>query len=492
MQQQTDNKSHTQPAAPAARRSHALDALRGYAIMTMVLSAMEAFRVLPRWMYHAQVPPPDHLFNPSIYGITWVDLVFPFFLFSMGAAIPLAYHRQVARGVSRRQLAWKAVLRCLKLTFFAFFCIHMYPYMLGYQEPLLRAVVPILAFILMFILFMRNPFGLLKEWDRVVNGVAYVVAIVWIFLQPYADGKPFSLNDADVIMLILAQVVVTGSWLYLATMHQPAVRAAVIPIIVALFLSDIPGSWQHVFLGLGDPLRGMFNLRYQEYLIIIIIGTFAGDLLRRYETKVSPESDRCTSEQSAGTALLSLLLIVGNVVGLYNRWLVANVVFTLIVGGLLLALLYVPKACTQEAASSSSPERQLWYGMAVLGFYSLLIGLLIEACQGGIRKDDVTLSYLFVTGGLAMLGLLFFSVICDHWRVRWIATPLEMTGRNPMVAYVAGQMLVIPVLTIFQIWPLFDLMAQQPFSGFIRGVILTALTMLIATFCSYRRWYWKT
>ncbi|MFC2739645.1 MAG: DUF5009 domain-containing protein, partial [Prevotella sp.] len=41
-------------------RSRALDALRGYAIMTMILSATEAFSVLPAWMYHAQVPPPDH------------------------------------------------------------------------------------------------------------------------------------------------------------------------------------------------------------------------------------------------------------------------------------------------------------------------------------------------------------------------------------------------------------------------------------------------
>ncbi|MBF1074842.1 MAG: DUF5009 domain-containing protein, partial [Prevotellaceae bacterium] len=54
-------------------RSHALDALRGYAIMTMILSATEAFGILPPWMYHAQVPPPGHAFNPHIYGITWVD-----------------------------------------------------------------------------------------------------------------------------------------------------------------------------------------------------------------------------------------------------------------------------------------------------------------------------------------------------------------------------------------------------------------------------------
>lgn len=32
------------------------------------------------WMFHAQTPPPTYAFNPDVPGITWVDLVFPFFL----------------------------------------------------------------------------------------------------------------------------------------------------------------------------------------------------------------------------------------------------------------------------------------------------------------------------------------------------------------------------------------------------------------------------
>lgn len=61
------------------KRAYALDALRGYAILTMVLSATIAGSILPAWMYHAQTPPPDHVFDPNIAGLTWVDLVFPFF-----------------------------------------------------------------------------------------------------------------------------------------------------------------------------------------------------------------------------------------------------------------------------------------------------------------------------------------------------------------------------------------------------------------------------
>lgn len=47
---QTDIKP---PMAVSPRRAHSLDALRGYAIMTMILAATEAFGILPAWMYHA-------------------------------------------------------------------------------------------------------------------------------------------------------------------------------------------------------------------------------------------------------------------------------------------------------------------------------------------------------------------------------------------------------------------------------------------------------
>ena len=50
------------------KRAYALDALRGYAIITMVLSATVAWNSLPGWMYHAQTPPPDRAFDASLSG----------------------------------------------------------------------------------------------------------------------------------------------------------------------------------------------------------------------------------------------------------------------------------------------------------------------------------------------------------------------------------------------------------------------------------------
>ena len=82
------------------KRAFSLDALRGYAIITMVLSGTIASGVLPGWMYHAQVGPRSNFaFDPSFYGITWVDLVFPFFLFAMGAAFPFSIGNKLENSV---------------------------------------------------------------------------------------------------------------------------------------------------------------------------------------------------------------------------------------------------------------------------------------------------------------------------------------------------------------------------------------------------------
>lgn len=59
-------------------RASSLDVLRGYAILTMVLSGSVAWGVLPGWMYHAQVGPRSTLCLMVLYmeslGLTWCFL----------------------------------------------------------------------------------------------------------------------------------------------------------------------------------------------------------------------------------------------------------------------------------------------------------------------------------------------------------------------------------------------------------------------------------
>lgn len=575
-------------------RAHALDALRGYAIITMVLSAMEAFSVLPRWMYHAQVPPPDHVFDPTIYGITWVDIIFPFFLFSMGAAIPLSLGRQHAKGESIMKLTWKTVQRWVKLTFFAIFIIHAFPFMLGYEQEWMRYAMPIFFFILLCLMFMPNPFGLSPYKARAITWSAYLVAVGFMLLQPYAGGAPFRLTDSDCIMLILANVSLTGSIIYLLTIGHPLRRLALLPFLVALFMAaHTANSWPAQLIH-TSWLPWLYLPAYQEYLLIIIPGTVAGEWIAQWlekmktndtskglvdnyqkkseavldngnplnggreavlengngvkndekvvlenENKVRTRSEEMKDKENAlalPVALLSLALIVVNVVLLFGRHLVANLVATMVLTALTAWLLRSRRkagtigveaakqraaskdassqnaakqelssreASSQEAAkqevynqrSSStpaSPTLHFWQRLSSAGAYLLLLGLCLESYEGGIRKDDVTLSYLFVTCGLAFYALLLLTVVCDHWHVRWLCAPLEMVGKNPMVAYVSASMVIIPVLILTHIYPYIDALSSQPLTGFLKGVLLTALCMALTAWFTHKRWFWKT
>ena len=618
-------------------RAHALDALRGYAIITMILSAMEAFSVLPRWMYHAQVPPPDHVFDPTIYGITWVDIIFPFFLFSMGAAIPLSLGRQHAKGESIMKLTWKTVQRWVKLTFFAIFIIHAFPFMLGYEQEWMRYAMPIFFFILLCLMFMPNPFGLSPYKARAITWSAYLVAVGFMLLQPYAGGAPFRLTDSDCIMLILANVSLTGSIIYLLTIGHPLRRLALLPFLVALFMAaHTANSWPSLLIH-TSWLPWLYLPAYQEYLLIIIPGTVAGEWIAQWletmkandtskglvdnyqkkneavlesgnplkggrgavlenwnkvkndekavlenvnplkgrreavlesgngvnndekvvlenENKVRTRSEEMKDKENAlalPVALLSLALIVVNVVLLFGRHLVANLVATMVLTALTAWLLRSRReagtpgveaakqrvaskdassqnaakqevssreassqeaakqevssreASSQEAAkqevynqkSSSipaSPTLHFWQRLSSAGAYLLLLGLCLESYEGGIRKDDVTLSYLFVTCGLAFYALLLLTVVCDHWHVRWLCAPLEMVGKNPMVAYVSASMIIIPVLILTHIYPYIDALSSQPLTGFFKGVLLTALCMALTAWFTHKRWFWKT
>ena len=603
-------------------RAHALDALRGYAIITMVLSAMEAFSVLPRWMYHAQVPPPDHVFDPTIYGITWVDIIFPFFLFSMGAAIPLSLGRQHAKGESIMMLTWKTVQRWVKLTFFAIFIIHAFPFMLGYEQEWMRYAMPIFFFILLCLMFMPNPFGLSPYKARAITWSAYLVAVGFMLLQPYAGGAPFRLTDSDCIMLILANVSLTGSIIYLLTIGHPLRRLALLPFLVALFMAaHTANSWPALLIH-TSWLPWLYLPAYQVYLLIIIPGTVAGEWIAQWlekmkanetskglvesyqkkneavlenvnpikggreavlengngvkndekvvlengnplkggrgavlengngvkndekvvledENKVRTRSEEMKEKENAlalPVAFLSLALIVVNVVLLFGRHLVANLVATMVLTALTAWLLRSRRkagttgveaakqrdaskdassqnaakqevsnreASLQEASKqevynhrsssiTASPTLHFWQRLSSAGAYLLLLGLCLESYEGGIRKDDVTLSYLFVTCGLAFYALLLLTVVCDHWHVRWLCAPLEMVGKNPMVAYVSASMVIIPVLILTQLYPYIDALSSQPLTGFLKGVLLTTLCMALTAWFTHKRWFWKT
>ena len=450
----------------------------------MVLSDTEAFGILPSWMYHAQVPPPLHKFDPSIFGITWVDLVFPFFLFAMGAALPFS----IGKKLSARSGIYKVILgalgRGVQLVFFAIYIQHIFTRVTSNSHDLKSCLISLFAFGLMFPMFMRLPESLSLKVRTLIKSLAYLTGFVLLFTLNYPGNHSFNLENSDIIILLLGNMAVFGSLAYILTFKNRLARIAILPFIMAIMLgSTSDSSWTH-WLFNATPFPWMYKFTYLKYLFIIIPGTIAGEYLIEWmKSELSPKKDMVAEKKIAWIiAALSILLIVTNLYGLYSRQLILNLILTT---GLLASGVYL---------LNNRLDRNilLWKKLFSAGAYLLLLGLFFEAFEGGIRKDFSTYSYYFVTSGLAFIALTFFSVVCDFLKGDKYCRFLIQIGQNPMIAYVCAGMVIIPILGISGLSPFLALFDSGPWTGFLKGVIITLLVTLITMFFTRIKWFWRT
>ena len=62
-----------------------------------------------------------------------------------------------------------------------------------------------------------------------------------------------------------------------------------------------------------------------------------------------------------------------------------------------------------------------------------------------------------------------------------------------MVAYVAGDLLVMPLMNLCGVLaPMLAFMHTNAWLGFLQGVLLTALSLLVTMFFTRIKWYWRT
>lgn len=469
-------------------RAESLDSLRGFAIFMMVLSGSIVTWVLPAWMSHAQCPPPTGTFDPSVYGITWVDLVFPFFLFSMGAAYPFAIGSRLDRGAGKGRLILDALWRYVKLTYFALFLYHLNPWAIAGGGPQTPAVwlETLGAFVLLFAIYLRIPYKLNIWVRRAIHWAGIIIATAMMIHIDLSQSGSIDLYRSNIIILVLANMAAFGTIIYILTINRPWARVAVLPFLMAIILcKDADGSWQQVVYN-WSPLPWLYRFDFLKYLFIVIPGTFAGEYLRswlkEHNSAENPAPLRA-NWATAAVAVLSAAIIGLNVWLLFDRHMVANL-FTSVALVFAIALLvrYMPSATT------------FMKKLVALGGFLLMVGLFFEAFDGGIRKDPSSFNYWFTTAGLACYCLGFFVIICDIYRMRWVSAPFSLSGKNPMIAYVAAQFIVMPVLNLCHIGDTFTLeyFTATPFLGFLHGFIVTSLAVMTAAFFTRIKWFWRT
>lgn len=470
-------------------RNESLDALRGFAILTMVLSGTIAFgNVLPAWMFHAQVPPPLHKFDPSIPGITWVDLVFPFFLFSMGAAIPLSLKKHIENKKGFLFVLRLALKRFLLLAFFALFTQHMKAWVIAEAPTTTEHLLSLLAFVLLFFQFYENKNEKLKIVFLIIKLVSFAAALFLLWKLPFWSGKGFDFYKSDIIILVLANMALFGTVIYYFTAEKTLLRIGLLPFMMAVFLAakEPANGWAKELFNFNHIGAFQFDWLYKfyflKYLFIIIPGTLAGEMMMKEmkNDKLEMKNEKVNASTENLLLLISVVLVIVNLYGLFTRILFANLMIS---AALCVTTLYLLRQTVKE---------NLYKQLSNAGMYLLLLGLFFEAYEGGIKKDSSTYSYYFVTSGLAFFTLIAFSVMAKRSFLSSVSTYLSLNGKNPMVAYVAGNLVLLPLLQLTQTKTYWDAMNQNFFIGLMKGVLFTGVVSLITIFFVKRKWFWKT
>ncbi len=492
---------------PAQRRSLALDALRGLSILLMVFADTMP-NGLPSWMYHGQLPPPARVFIPTLAGITWVDLVFPFFLFTMGAAIPLALSRRIESGFSNWKVVKSLLFRGFLLVWFAIFFMQVNPGVLSNNPDWKTWLVGLLGFALLFPVFARLPNNWSKTRRYVVRAIGWGGSIITIALVRFPNGSGFSLYRSDDIIMILATAAVFGGLVWLMTRNSWTLRLGIMgillafrlssggpvwlpdmarnsPIFVPMIFSAAPSQWLHS-LWLISPFPWLFQMRFLQYLFIIIPGTIVGDMILRWMRKPAPESLPDSSAWTKGRmVLLSALMVVINfvvIIGLKAQWVLGTSIITFV-------LLF---AGWRLVANPVGSGEQLINSFFKWGTYWLILGLMFEPYEGGIKKDPATMSYYFVSAGLAIFVLIALTVLIDVLNYKRSMRFMIDCGQNPLVAYVGGDILIAPIFGLTGLSFVLRILTPTPWLGLIGDAVIVYLVALVTVAFTRKKIFLRT
>ncbi len=466
-------------------RVEALDSLRGIAIFGMVLSGSISFGgVLPAWMYHAQVPPPLHHFNPALPGITWVDLVFPLFLFCMGAAISFSVSANIKRGFSKFHLCGIAGRRFLQLLFFALFFQHCKAWVISKHPTTNDHLLSVFGFLLLFGQFYDAKAKHSTFAWNLLKAASYLLGIILLAMLPFSDGKGFDFYRSDIIIVVLANMALFAGVIYVFTINRPIARGLLLIAVAAIILSaretNENGVKQFFYFKeiAGYSFDWAYKFYFLKYLFIVIPGTWVGDWLMMRAEEQKPAA---VSSSTFLNSLFVFILLLCLLILLFERTYL-NYSFLVVFGlGLLSWLRF------KNIVASIAEQR-----LVTAGIFLLFIGLLLEPYEGGIKKDPSTFSYYFVTAGYGCWGVLLLLDFAKYKLFNVVSTFFAALGRNPLVAYATGSLLILPILSILGLRSAWDSWAITPWLGFFKGIIFTLSVGGVTILFNRFRLYWRS
>lgn len=487
------------------QRLLSLDMLRGLSIFGMVFSAIVPSGVLPPWMYHIQNPPPTHNLDMAQAGITWVDMVFPIFIFCMGVAIPLSGRAKLAAGKSAKEYFKDLFTRFFMLWGFAYLCVLLNMSNCG---GALAQLLTLAGFCALFPLYLQSSKGRAIKWPLRAAGI--LLCLLLIFIGERLYGFNISLGRRSIIIFLLAFLYLFGGAIWYLTRERLNLRALIFALLLLFTLVtqylEMPATTYA-----NSNIRWWFNMEEFYFLLLLLPATYVGDLLSsskapaeahaeaHAEVPVQAPAETATQAKGGKGALrvllegaLSLIIMLFCTWTLYFLYKIYRPGFNAALSRESLISLNLLINCALLPLMGIGTAR-LWprfKGVFAIAALFLLWGLLMDPLDNGIKKVPCTISYCFVSFGISALLLIALNFVAQIK-----SNPLQRifagAGTNPLMSYVAYYILLLPILKLTGIMTWLQEITASPLAGVARAALLVLISMWIVSLFSRKKIFWR-
>jgi predicted acyltransferase len=258
----SDTAAASTGAVPGPPRLVSIDALRGLVMFTMIFVndiAGVSSQIVPPWMRHFK----------GRSGMTFVDEVFPAFLFIVGLSIPFALAGRLQRGEPAWKIAWHVLARTASLLWIGILMVNNESgaRIAGWPPELWPALMFVCA---IFALCSVSPpascnktlWRTVSLWVRIV-GFAGLLILAYVFRDQHGGRiitfSPFAIRTEWYgILGLIAWSYLIGAAVYLTFRTRAAALLGCTALLLCLFAADktglFDGFWLSKYVGIGTML----------------------------------------------------------------------------------------------------------------------------------------------------------------------------------------------------------------------------------------------
>lgn len=448
----------------------------------MVFCAIIPYGVLPAWMYHIQNPPPLHRLDMTIAGLSWVDMVFPIFIFCMGVSIPMSGRAKIAKGITTKRYISEVFERFAMLWLFSY----LYVFLnfgtntaadgTAYNTQLTSALT-IAGFLALFPLYTVFK-GKSNRFLYGMRILGIILCLSIITIGHFCFNESINLQRRGIIIFLLAFLYLFGALIWYFTKESYRNRALVFGLILAIAMASI--YEKAAIVTYSNPnIRWWFNVEYIYFLLLLLPATFIGDTLQKRFSAGEDIYKELTGKKMHFFFPIIFALVVWVIFAVYMRWYWLSL--TVSCSLLILLWQFVKRDFTQYKTLFATAA------------YLLVAGLILDPIDGGLKKVPCTIQYCFVTCALSIFLLMFADYICKSIPNSLLVKTLAGAGKNPLMSYIAFDSFVMPLMKLTGFVSLYRMAypAGMPGWGIVRAAVIVFFTMWCVSLLSKRKLIWK-